>query len=880
MRIFKLFKLFMFLFIPVLIIAKQYNPLANPNAVIKTGNVRFTILTSGVVRMEWAENAKFEDHASLVFVNRNLPVPEFSIREKDGWLIIKTESLSLRYKKGSGKFTDFNLKINFNMDNEDKQWTLNTKNTGNLKGTTRTLDGYNGCHRGDSGEVIDLGTGIISRDGWVLIDDTGRPLFDNTEWQWVMERPNNPHQDFYFFCYGYDYKSALKYYTEIAGKIPIPPRFAFGTWWSRYWEYTDLELRELVNAFKMHDVPLDVLVVDMDWHITTKPEWYNDDGKIILDQAGQHAGWTGFTWNKNYFPDPKNFLDWSESENLKVCLNLHPASGIQPHEVQYREMARAMNIDPKSNKYVPFDIVNKRFAENFMSKVLHPMMSDGIDFWWLDWQQWSTTTIKDVNPTFYLNYVFFSDMKRENKTRPLIFHRYGGLGNHRYEIGFSGDTYITWKSLNFQPYFTSTAANVGFGYWSHDIGGHMRGCSEGEMYTRWLQFGAFSPILRTHQTKNPCIERRIWGYPLEYFYPMRQAYVTRYSLIPYIYTAAREAFDSGISICRPMYYDNPRQENAYQFPNEYMFGNDLLVNPVTKPIGKDSLYVNKNIWLPEGDWYEWYTGTIIKGGQVVERSYTLNDIPLFAKAGSIIPMQPRMNNTKEKPVDPLILNIIPGESGNVSVYEDAGNDDNYLKGEYAFTNVSWKKEGNKSIVTVEPVQGSYSGMLEERAYEIRMHLTFPPNEVKINGKIVSYSPNLENNTWTYIGDGFQTQILSGRSSVNDTILIEVSYDNPDSELLSGKKGQVDRLIIFMKYLANNNWDKSEYSNDTVVRAAQLMHRLTMHCEPIAEKIQNFNKDYKSILEMIKSNSKEHTDYLRFLDLLRVTQNQIDKKYKL
>jgi len=172
---------------------------------------------------------------------------------------------------------------------------------------------------------------MISKDGWVLIDDSEKPIFDNSEWPWVMPRAEKEQQDFYFFCYGYDYKTALYDFTKTAGKIALPPKFAFGIWWSRYWEYTDWELRELINEFEIHDLPLDVLVVDMDWHITTKPEWY-EDGEKITDTAGQRAGWTGFTWNKNYFPDPKDFLKWPEEKNLKVCMNLHPASGIQPHE--------------------------------------------------------------------------------------------------------------------------------------------------------------------------------------------------------------------------------------------------------------------------------------------------------------------------------------------------------------------------------------------------------------------------------------------------------------------------------------------------------------------------------------------------------------------
>ena len=129
-----------------------------------------------------------------------------------------------------------------------------------------------------------------------------------------------------------------------------------------------------------------------------------------------------------------------------------------------------MGIDPATKKYVPFDIANKKFATNYMDLLHHPLEKQGIDFWWLDWQQKMTTSLPGVSPTWWLNYVHFTDQEREGK-RPLLFHRWGGLGNHRYQIGFSGDTVSVWDSLAFQPWFTATAANVGYAYWSHDIGG-------------------------------------------------------------------------------------------------------------------------------------------------------------------------------------------------------------------------------------------------------------------------------------------------------------------------------------------------------------------------------------------------------------------------
>ena len=192
-----------------------------------------------------------------------------------------------------------------------------------------------------------------------------------------------------------------------------------------------------------------------------------------------------------------------------------------------------------------------------------------------------------VTPTWWLNYVHFTDQQREGK-RPLLFHRWGGLGNHRYQIGFSGDTVSVWDSLAFQPWFTATAANVGYAYWSHDIGGHMPGAVDPELFTRWVQFGAFSPILRTHTTKNPDSERRIWAYPEPFSSILRSTFQLRYALQPYIYTEARRTYDTGVAFLRPLYYDWPEANEAYTSKDEYLFGDQMLVAPVVAPADKAS----------------------------------------------------------------------------------------------------------------------------------------------------------------------------------------------------------------------------------------------------------------------------------------------------
>ena len=818
------------------------NPVADPRAVVVSGQARFTILTPQLVRVEWSHDGTFEDRASLVFINRRMPVPQFTKSVENGWVTLRTESLQVRYREGSGRFEKDNLEVKCAFGGREVTWHPGMADEGNLGGTIRTLDGVKGA--------TPLEPGLLSRDGWVVVDDSKRPLFDNSHWPWVVSRPDTSGQDLYFFGYGHDYRKALFDFTHVSGKIPMPPRFAFGLWWSRYWAYTDEEFKELVREFETYDVPLDVLVIDMDWHLTFNQRWW----RKVPDQAGEQLGWTGYTWDKNYFPDPEAFLAWCERHGLKTPLNLHPASGVQPHEEHYPEMARAMGIDPATKEYVPFDITDKKFATNFLNLIIRPLERQGVDFWWLDWQQWSTTKIPGVTPTWWLNYVFFSDMARKNLARPLLFHRWGGLGNHRYEIGFSGDVINVWESLAFQPYFTATAANVGYGYWSHDIGGHMPGPEPPELYTRWIQWGTFSPIIRTHTTKNPAAERRTWAYPPEYFKVMRDAILLRYAMIPYIYTESKKVYETGISICRPMYYDHPEAKEAYDFKDQYMFGDEMLVAPVTAALSDDSLLASKRIWLPQGEWIEWFTGKKLKGPTVVERSYALDEIPVFLRSGAIIPMQPKMQNTGEKPVDPLILTVFPGDSGYTRVYEDEGDSLGYQEGEFAWTGVRMSMGGRRSFkIEILPSEGTYPGMLSRRAYELQLPGWWPPEDVLCNGQTIPYSSIDGSVGWRYDGDKLTTTIrlpsFDVRQKVEVTIKLPASAAGKSS-LLDGARGLLARLRRVMPLL-NSTWPK-EWSPEILVHAAQTGDRIGLHAADAVQELEGLQRDLPEVIRQIRA----------------------------
>jgi alpha-glucosidase len=787
------------------------NPVADPKAVVTVGHARFTVLTPELIRMEWSADGKFEDHASFVFINRRLPVPKFEQWDRSGptsgpsyTFTLKTSALTLSYvPTGDGHFTPQNLEIDFAVDGKQFVWHPGDSDPQNLMGTTRTLDGALGSKTPEP-----IGQGLVSRAGWALVDDSTRPLFDSADfrflegeksvWPWVMERPANEkpsaYTDWYFFGYGHDYKQALGDFVRVAGRIPLPPRFAFGVWWSRYWAYSDEQFDELAKDFRENDTPLDVMVIDMDWHMGD--EQLGAMGAV--DQSGEMLGWTGYTWNKVLFPDPDAFLKKLHEDGLKTTMNLHPAAGIEPWEEAYPAMARAMGIDPATKKYIPFDPTDKKWATNYLNLVLHPLEKQGVDFWWLDWQQWKTTSLPGVTPTWWLNYVHFSDQQREGK-RPLLFHRWGGLGNHRYEIGFSGDTISVWDSLAFQPWFTATAANVGYAFWSHDIGGHMPGAVDPELYTRWIQFGTFSPILRTHTTKNPDSERRIWAYPEPYSAVMRSTYQLREAMQPYLYTEARRTYDSGVAFFRPLYYDWPEDEAAYTSKNEYLFGDQLIVSPVTAPADKLSGLTAEQVWLPKGEWIEWPTGKHFAGPTTVERSFTIDQIPVYVRAGTILPMQPAMLHTGEKPVDPLIVNVWPlaaGATSSYSVYEDSGVAVEYQKGVFARTPLKATENDDTLRVEIGPVEGSYPGMLRTRGYEVRLPADWPPVSVTVNGKAVGFAKPGEPGGWTFEGNTLTTVIPVPSGSVSAKVVVVVERANgriAQRAELDGFAGEMTRL---------------------------------------------------------------------------------------
>jgi len=628
---------------------------AHPDAVVAGPTYRFTVLTSRLIRMEWNERGEFVDERSQSVVSRDFPVPDFTVVElPGGGLEILTAYVRLRYD--GGEFSEGGLSVALlkgATDGHYSSWRYGfaypqDQHRGNLLGTARTLDGADG--------EVDLEPGILSTFGFAVVDDSDTVLL--SEDGWIAPRPGGgrPRKDLYLFGYGNDFGAGLRDYHRLTGPTPVVPRYVLGNWWSRYWPYTEDEYLAVMDRFEAERIPLSVAVIDMDWHLVD-----------VDPEIG--TGWTGYTWNRELFPDPERFLGALHERGLSTTLNLHPADGARRHEDAYPQVAEAMGVDPASGLPVEFDVTSREFVDAYLRYLHHPLEEQGVDFWWIDWQSGSATNVPGLDPLWMLNHVHYVDSGRDGK-RPLTFSRYAGLGSHRYPVGFSGDTIITWDSLDFQPYFTGTAANIGYTWWSHDIGGHMFGAKDTELTVRWCQFGALSPVNRLHSSNSPFTTKEPWAFGPRAFGVISRFLRLRHRLIPTLYTAAWRAHTDAVAVVRPMYHDHPRSGEAYSVPNQYLLGEHLIVAPITTPEEPGTKLASATAWLPEGGWFDLFTGQRYDGDNVVPLHRDLAQLPVLARSGAVLPLADALDPVVDAPAR-LTLRVFPGD-GVSHLIEDHG----------------------------------------------------------------------------------------------------------------------------------------------------------------------------------------------------------------
>lgn len=733
---------------------------------------RLTVLTPSLIRLEYSEEGNFVDEQTQVVLNRDFPVFEFDVDETPEYLKIHTESFRLVYDKKEFSSQGLRIDMKSNYTDYDNEWFYGKK-FDTLKGTVRTLDQVDG--------EIPLNEGIISKQGYALLDDSNSFVVNEEGGKSIREGEDI---DLYFFGYQREYKKAIKDFYKLTGSTPIIPRFALGNWWSRFWAYTDEEYLNLMDRFKAESVPLSVSVIDMDWHIRDIPKRFG-------------SGWTGYTWNRELFPEPEKFMKELHERGLKISLNVHPADGIRAFEDSYPAVAKRLGLNISLEEPAEFDMTDKNFVESYFRDVHHPLENQGVDFWWIDWQQGSESKKVGLDPLWLLNEYHFED--NNDNGEGLILSRYAGPGSHRYPVGFSGDTIITWESLQFQPYFTATASNIGYSWWSHDIGGHMEGERDDELTLRWMQFGVFSPINRLHSSASPFNSKEPWKFPPEIQEAMKESLRMRHRLLPYLYSENVKLSENGSAFIEPLYYNFPNNLQAYEYKNQYMFGSELLVTPVVHPTNKKYKFAKENIWLPEGIWYDFQTGYRYEGDTELSIFRKVDEIGVFAKAGAIIPTDPNIMDTKPNELPDIIeWQVFPGQDNEYHLIED-------LNGRRCSTvlKMDWKNrkitltvtgekailpKGRKNILSIYGIEAKDGKSFINNKYtvEVESKIILEVNEVsKQSMDLMIFEridlPEIPYNTKNELWDSLQemdnlAKKLNTVKSFNDLNLTELLYE--------------------------------------------------------------------------------------------------------
>ena len=680
----------------------------NSKVTFKGVNYRITVLSERLIRFEYDLAGKFYDGETEIVHNRDFKMPKIKVEQDEKFLVITTKYFMMQYAKekpfkGPSFAPDSNLKVK--LVNTDKLWYFNHPEARNFKGSAYSIEDFH--------QETPLSNGLYSTDGFAVLDDSRSMLI--TEDGFMMPG-DTKRVDIYLFAYRRDFGLCLKDYFTLTGYPPLIPRYALGIWWNRDQIYSFDDTKKLVKTFNKHEIPISVLLLSEFWH--------------RKDKTNYNLYKTGYTFNEELFKDPSEFTKYMHELGIKVGLNLDGKEGISPLDEKYPIMAEELQVEMGKN--IPFKVFDQNFIVSYLKNLIDPLYKIGVDFFWLD--------SLDAMTTRTLNYYHFNDFKKYEDKRGMILSRNGGKAAHLYPVHYSGETKVGWDTLKYLPYYNSTASNIGISWWSHDIGGFKGGIEDSELYLRYVQFATFSPIFRFSSKRGAFYKREPWRWDMKTYTIVKDYCKLRHKLIPYIYTEGYKYSNTGIPIIQPLYYYYPEIFDEPSYKNEYYFGTELLVSPITKP--KDQI-MNRSvekIFLPKGIWYDFKTGKKFIGNKRYISFFKDEDYPVFAKAGAIIPigkLDENINNTKAP--KRMEIDIFPGSSNVYRMYEDDGESSLYIEGYYIITAIDFNYAKDNYTLSIHPVEGKTGIIPEYRDYFIRFRNTRMPDriDIDINSEIVT-----------------------------------------------------------------------------------------------------------------------------------------------
>lgn len=658
------------------------------------GNARFTVYAQGCVRMEYANDGAFSPFPSVIVGKKKARPVSANVTVKGKKLCIKTNSFELNYTDNGKPFSAGNLTIvHENAYNGQEVWGPGKSDQGNLGSVSRCLDTWY-INAGPEQNPVE---GLLSKEGGHLIEDKAR-VYWNTKYDWPQCLGESVVFDGYFFAYGKNFKGALGDFVKVFGPIPMVPRWTFGFWYSRWHAYKDKEFIQLAKRYRKEDIPLDVMIIDTDWR----------------------AGWGGYDWLPKYFPNPEKTLAQLHEMGLHTSLNDHPGyhkyDAIPETDSRIPEIAKRLGPLPHQGEWA-CDWSNKKAVETWREVLLSPFFDQGIDFWWID--GYAKSPIGALDAQLWLNYHYFDVAEEKTGKRGMILSRWGGIGSHRYPVQFSGDTNSTWSTLSHQIEYTAWSGNLGAAYWSHDIGGFHQEEIDEEIFIRWTQFGAMSPVFRTHSNHGI---REPWSFSAKAKKIFRKQTKIRYALAPYFYNLAREAHETGVPIVRPLYMEYyPGGNSILDRKHQYLIGKDILMAPADAPAEKRTGLYTKKIFFPEERWYALETGEVIEGPQDNHVDIPIDIIPTYVREGAIIPVQKVGNFIGTQVPEEIQFDYYPKreEKSECVLYEDDGESMDYKKKQFAKTKVQGQVTANKIQLSIAKPSGKYKGMPQKRRYVAR-----------------------------------------------------------------------------------------------------------------------------------------------------------------
>jgi alpha-D-xyloside xylohydrolase len=755
-------------------IAAQWNPL-NPvqslqrNAdgatlFLEHGALRFQVCNASMVRVLYSPQRDFPAVAEYVVIKTDWPKTNFDVSENEKEITLTTAKLKVVVSKKDSSIVFYDAggkKLAAENDRSMTPVEVNGEKTYHLERFTNMWDTQEafyglGQHqagvfnwRGESVDIVQDNTNIsipllLSGNGYgVFWNNPSRSRFNNRFVHALYISSEVAEQMDYYFIYGPDFDKIIAAYRDLTGAAPLFGKWAYGYWQCKNRYASQDELLSIAKRYRSEHIPLDNIV--QDWF------WWNTMGEPV--------------WNKNY-PDPKGMVDELHRENVHLMVSVWPY--FRPGSAVYDDMAaKGLFIDKtKVGAFHPagmalYDAFNPDARKYYWDLIDGALFKIGVDAWWLDTTEPETEGREesvllrnkvrmDGKPASGARYanlfplmttaaVYHGQRAASDQKRVFILSRSAFAGAQRHAAAvWSGDVNPNWETFRRQLPAGLNYSLAGNPYWTTDIGGFTAANPDDaayrELYARWFEFAAFCPIFRAHGTRSTN-QNEIWSYGPEIQKILALYDQLRYRLMPYIYSVAWKTTNEGYTPMRALVMDFRDDPRTWNIGDQFLFGPSLLVNPVSEPGA-----TTRHLYLPKGKWYSFWTGESIEGGRSIDAPAPLDQMPLFVRAGSIIPMDPNIEYAEQPSTGAMELRVYAGGDADFTLYQDDGSTYKYEKGERATIAIHW--DNAKGKLTIGDRVGQYPGMPTKQlirvVYVDRNHGVATAESSASSGEVISY----------------------------------------------------------------------------------------------------------------------------------------------